>query len=589
MAPEAGQARASRRDRVALGLFGALWVLPFLQPVHLKPFMHFEAEWLAASIGLLAAALALSRGGHRVPRHVWFLPCSAFWIALQPVVVDWAYPGSVVLPVAALLWALLLYLGLGALTQRLGRESVFSAMAMWILAGAVLAALVALLQVRGVPEWASGLVWSDGNPRGTRILPSGNIRHRGHLSIQLAFGVLAACWLHAHGALSRRFAYPAVLLLVAVLVLTTQRAAFAYLLVIPLALLLAYGENALLRRRFLALSLCALAGLFALQDVAPRIVHGSSQGKVSTLARVQNDPDATGAGVRLPLYRTAWEMFAQAPLTGAGGDTFSARHHAREHASSGYLYTTHAHNQLLHLLSSFGLLGSVPALLFVAFGLRRLWSMRALAGAGLAAGGLAILGLACLIELPLSFAYFLAPFVLLLAAGATGDDTTTPGQCPQMLPPLLVAGIATCLLLAAHGYVSMVAPWLKPMSRQAMIGRFDAARGNPFVGPLADSVLEDMIELDRRAIALKLEMNARVMAWRPGQRTLWRRSALLALDGRPDEADRAFDLATHAFPRGRNAFVGHLCSGPRLEQAALRELVGRAAARSSFPVPDACN
>lgn len=579
-----------RRDRISLALLGAMCVLPFVQPSHLRPFMHFESEWLAIALGLMFAALQCLRAQASPPRATGLLLLAAAWMLLQGWLLPQTYGESSLQPALVTAWAGGVFAAACLLAQRLGPARVAQVLAGALLAGALINAAVAYVQVLGVPEWARLVIWQDPDAAGARvILPGGNVRHRGHLALQLGLGVLALAWLHARGRAPFALALGGTLWLVGALVLTTQRAGLLYLLV-PLSLCpLLWSSACRDAGRIAAVSVCAIVSFAALQPVLPDLFHRDTKMQTSALDRVRNDADASGVGIRLPLYATAWDMFLAAPLTGQGADAFTAWHDRRNAGRPAYLYTTHAHNQFLFVLAAFGLIGAVPLAWLC---LQGLWRARLTVRDPLRCfpcAALSMLGAACMIEVPLSFAYFLGPAAALLALAADWPRLAPPPRAARAgLASLAVAG-ALMLGWAAQGYAQMVAPWLQPMGRDATVAQFRRAQANPLMRPLADSVLADLIVLDRTDIDGKRRLNARTVAWRPAQRPLWREAALAALAGEAAAADAAFDRALQAFPRAAASFMGHLCSGARAQEAALLELARRAALRHGLATSGACS
>ena len=67
----------SRSASVSLLLAGGMCLLPFLLPYHQPPILSFQAEWLAAAIGIAAvlAALTGARDGTLVA-----IPLPARWL-----------------------------------------------------------------------------------------------------------------------------------------------------------------------------------------------------------------------------------------------------------------------------------------------------------------------------------------------------------------------------------------------------------------------------------------------------------------------------------------------------------------------------
>ncbi len=264
---------ADWRDRTALWLFGLLWVLPFLQPWHNRPMLHFYSEWLAVALALAGCALLFARRGAIIALPAalpWLLGLLA-WAGLQLAWVRPVFPQSAWSVMIYLGWAGLVMLAASSLRARFGLARLAEAVAWGALAGGVLDAAAGLMQIYGAPGWLASYVMPGGEV--TSIV--GNSRQQNHLGDHVMMGLAGALYLCARGHLPWAGLGVAGAVMLPALALCASRSVLAYFLWL---LLLTGGgwasaardtEMAAFARRMLKATAGAMVVFLLLQGVLP--------------------------------------------------------------------------------------------------------------------------------------------------------------------------------------------------------------------------------------------------------------------------------------------------------------------------------
>jgi hypothetical protein len=133
--------------RISLWVIGLMWLLPFLAPFKAPPIPSFHAENLAAVLGLLAmSALPSSSRRLELPRVGLLLLSFTGLIVVQTLLGRLAYYQVGLLGTLYLLWATGLVILGGVLRRNLGLERVASTLAWFLVAGALVSAVIAWAQ-----------------------------------------------------------------------------------------------------------------------------------------------------------------------------------------------------------------------------------------------------------------------------------------------------------------------------------------------------------------------------------------------------------------------------------------------------------
>jgi O-antigen ligase len=576
-------------------LAGSLCVLPFLMPYHGAPVADFHAEWLAAALGISAALAALA--GRSAP--LVSLPVPARWlIAFALFLVFLAVFGSTAypqLPLVAALYALYaaLLIWLGAqLTDSFGIERVAVTLATFLLAGALLTALIGVIQFRGRPKLLEDFVLEL---YGSRAY--GNIAQSNLYANYLALGESALLYLWARSRVQTAYALAALTLLVLGSALAGSRSTLLYPLWFAVAASLTRIDGADSRRLKIAAYGLAAATLAA-DFVVPwlnGVFHVGPEGTGAldrALASETREP-------RPLVWLLALRLFAGAPISGIGIGEFASA--ALESGldpllvQRGELWTS-PHNLVLHLLAETGAVGAALALGgVVAWGwqaARRFLAERQLPLWWIiAAVGVEMIH--SMIEFPLWQVPFLGVTALLMGVG-TGRSS----QSPMMPRPIRIATTVACGGLALAAAV-MLRDYLRldgaritgttvSLARIADAQR-DAATMSELTHGLMAPVAEYWIvmgaPLDKDKLAAKVAMSGRVARYWPTYAVLARRAVFLAFEGETQEASGLIENSLRSLPYRRDSIVTILQQAQVADPEAIAPLL-RATASAPNTVPN---
>ena len=455
---------ASQRTLCLLGITLAL--LPALGvPSELMLQDSFKSALLA--LGTLAAAVVFFSARSPAP-----VALRGHWVLLLPLALTLYALGSMVWAqsylagVKAVRW-LLLGLLLWLLLNTLERTRV-AGLLMALHLGATLAALWAVLQ------FCAGLTLF---PQGAA--PASTFVNRNFLAEYLVCVLPLSVWLLAcqRSVAGRLGMGVSLVLLLTALLMTGTRSALLALLLLALLLPLllwryrrAWGLGSWSRRSVLAL-LLLLAGVAALGSLPTRDpqILGEARG-VTALERswVRSDAlVALGAAGTLPdaslaqrgrLWRATWRMLAAQPWSGVGAGSWEVQIPRFQDDATMSELDFYAHNEVLQLLSEYGLLVGGAVLAFaLAFGLQRAtaaWRLPPEADAvdalaAFSAASLLALGLVANAGFPLHLAGTGALLALNLALLARADTAGLRSWHGQGSARAAGRALCACALLAA--------------------------------------------------------------------------------------------------------------------------------------------
>ena len=538
-------------------MIGLAWTVPFLQPFHRFPLVGFYSEWLALALGL-AAALALlpraSSGEIEVPA-VALAPLALVAVLGVQVALERAVYGEQALIAALYLsWAALLVVLGHHLRRELGMEALAATLAWWSLAGGALGALVGLLQHFSVAVLAGWPVLPKAGPE-----IYGNLGQANHYATHLSIALAGALYLYGRGRLAGPWLALGFVLLLPPLALSGSRSTWIYVALPLLFAFLARGGGAGGTRSVRIAALCLPPAFLA----AHWLVSLSFSAPSPSSAPAATSGDrlfhmATGMEVRLQLWTTAWQMFLDAPLLGAGIGQFTWSHFLRaagDVSLDPHLYM-HAHNLVLHLMAEMGAIGAlivIGALVAWTVSLRHeppgmewQWLVTVLS----------MIGIHSLLEFPLWYAYFLGMAALLLGAGTRHLFAwRLSGAIRAIAAVGIVAGFVNlaAVMTAYREFERLV---FLPEARAARPGD-DAAFGSaiaglyrePFLVPYIELAVAYSVEVNEDRLADKLALVERATHFAPVAIVAYRYATLLAMAGEREKALEQLDRALRIYPQ----------------------------------------
>lgn len=521
----ASQFAAWARFPALLGVVLMICV-PFLNPVHFQPMPTFFEEVVAFAFGLLAiVSLVLWRAATaQIPTLTVVLGVFTLFVLGQSYVVELAYAQQSLCVVLYVVWAaLLLWVG-AALKNDFGLERTVDLMARAVLVGAMLSAILALVQTYVPGSEGIPFVLHSGTGRAT-----GNTGQPNFLANLAAMGLVSIAYLHVRLRTSMLAAGFAAALLVWVLVLTGSRVGLGMLITLA-----ALGGYLLIRsrsdaeKRIAAFALGCLVAYFAFQVLAP-IFHQYLGVEASGFSL--KDREVLGGGstrIRAFLWQEAVRMFLDAPWIGVGVMNFASTLYASG-AVDGTLNLAeaerYAHNMVLQLLSETGLIGAS-----IILGGLLVWTtdfFRARSGIGSVAwwwlaGILAVQAVHNAFEYPLWHAQFLGPTAVVLGIGTVRCVRLDVGRTLRASIAALALLGAVTLGLAADSFVRVQHwmfpdPWGKaaPANELAQNYLTVAHLGGSLLGPYVELGLVASFPLDAQDLEYRHEVVDRSLRWWP--------------------------------------------------------------------------
>lgn len=568
--PHAEMSLASPFNRIALLLWSAIAVLPFLSHLHYLP----QPQWWGESsvLWLTIGAWIFSRPGEQAvwPRaSFWLLAMALLW-ALQPWLVSLEFPGMNAATALAFV-AMALLAGVTVdLQQRFGLAVLARTLAWALLVGALLQSLIGLAQLVGLAQHSGGLLFYDSSHPTTNIF--GHIGQRNQYAHYLAWGLCGAGLLYARRALPGK-AFLAVLVWLGLSIAWAgSRTVLLYAFAIAALALwwhwrLRSGDS----RRFLR-AFAAVALAIVLLQFVPLIVNHVmalfSSGGVSIasgLERLASSGDDMGAR-RFTEWHKAWLVFRAHPWFGIGWSQYGAQSVALQmlpefsHVSYNSGLFTNAHNLEIQLLAEMGGVG----LLVVVGGF--IWAVWPFVNARpepehlLPVAVLAITLIHSQLEYPLWYLYFLAVLVM-MSALAPAAPTPLKGLA-RWGGGAMALGLTALLVIYTPRYnelVSLYTPTGDPKSDAVHSARLKAiVKHEPMLAFHALSCLDNYIGVSREQLADNLAYTTQLARFRPYPEVLLKQARMEALAGHQARAQEILRRALASFPTYAPEFLDGL-------------------------------
>jgi len=539
---------------ISLALVGLMWVFPFLHYRHEDPLTTFDQEWWSAMLGLLALTVLTAREfwlRPEIPRIAQLPAALIVVLLLQLVLGKVAYFNQALLYALYFLFAALLMMLGAKLRDGFGLTRMSLVLAVFLLVGAELSALIGVLQhyqwhtlldAVVVMQISSGVYGNLGQPN--------------HFADYVALGLVSLGLLYQLRKLRSGYVLLLALPLLFAMTLSGSRSSWLYLLLMTcLAWWSARREVTL--RPLLKYSALLVVGFGMMHLIVQLPFMTGTVSGTNTVQRflAYNGSGDTSGSIRLYLWHEAWLMFLQSPWLGVGFGQFAWQHFQMlpllQAGNISGLYNN-AHNLVFQLAAEAGipgLLALLGALGVWLYGIRRV-TLNAAHWWGYSLLG--VLAIHSLLEYPLWYAYFVAIAAVLLGAF---DETRYRLKLHKVgrisLLMILLLGLLSLVQLRSGYQLLKDTLAIRPDSdsayqriRAGLIG----VHGSSLLSPYADLFIFAYAEVNADQIKQKLALGSRVMHLVPNAQAVYRQAFFLAQDGQLDQARQLLEQAIWSYP-----------------------------------------
>lgn len=544
-------------------LLGLAVIVPLLNYYRVEPSPTLYSEVAAGALFLMATAASapLLAGLRRVHASFFFLVFGLLGVLVFHLVSErfefaFAWPA----------WAgyLLLFFVAAALGQLSSEEPELRALVVDRLTYAlVIAALAnAVSQTAQVTGWAHQIrpfAFVPGADQMTNYAcsPAGNVAQLNHANALAWLGIASLVYLLATKRCSVLIGLVGLGILLLSSAFTSSRMAWLMALALAAIFIAARGSLSWSRRFAIFAGGGLILGLLA-ATLAKSLITGPNC--VTALDRVVGSGTSFDYWVRIELMRQALMVWWSQPILGVGVGKFMATTFALEKGRDVVQPLDYfPHNALLEILASFGAIGAGLVVICAIVWLHRAWRHRNDSPQQWPVlGGLAVMSIHAMLEMPLWYLYFLIPFGLMLgvAVGPVGS-----AKWGIALPWRWLFVGAAFLGLPGLGYALV-----DHARAERIIWLGQVAKNQPLIsGGAVATMQRDVPRLTVFAIAGERELlrfaeitranapmlaaaNRRLMQNIPDPVAISRQVMLEAIAGRPDEARDLFRRLMMFFP-----------------------------------------
>ena len=552
--------------------FAAL--LPYAVTNHTYPIPTFYAEFSALSLYLLVGASVLLMVISERSRVQFAMPAVALVpLAFGALLVVQTFVLPLAQPSMAWLGAGFLLAGFMATQAGYGfaragvAETALRWMAGALIVGGLFAVFCQVVQLLHLEAKVSPFVVAYNVT--TERRPFGNMAQANHLATVIAFALAAAMYLVQTRRLN--VLVWAVVSSICVLgqALTVSRGPWLQTAVVVvagfwMALVVPSGNGFSRRRTRQWLMPVLLVVLFIAVNLAVRWANGRFQLglDVSAAHRFQ---DKSQFVLRLAMWKYGWTMFKGHPLLGVGWGEFPRFEFELVRQLGDVEIANNSHDIVIDLLAKTGIVGLGIVLIGLLAWLWRVLRARHTAERVFGLGLIGVLLMHALVEYPQQYMFFLLPAMFVFGILETKPLSFVPGRFALGLQLAVVLG----------GFAALV-PIYRDYARAEVLyyGAHPAEeyRAAPSVlfGAWGEYGLATLLPIDSNDLQTKIDMHAKALALLPGETVLRRYAALLALDGKQDQALdtverlKIFALVLHDWPAQLSALYGLCGDQPKL-------------------------
>lgn len=490
-------------NKTGLVFFIALLVIvPFLSILRVAPLSSF---YLEAGALLFVLGIFIQTAWHKVllnalPRaSLYFISLALFWF-VQARIMDLPYVGQsdqvvwIFIILALLAWAVRSWV------HAIGKDTVVDILAFSLMVGAILQAVVCWLQFTGWATEFSGVIAYYG-----KNAINGQLGQRNHLGHYLTWGILATGYLWSQRKLPFGVGMAILIALTSTLGLVNSRTILLYVAAVSVLTLFWRWRTGREGNRTFFLTLCAMLMIVLVQFYLNTVLAWFADVQVETaLSRVENSSFSGSA--RDVEWRNAWQVFLLSPVWGHGWSSFSLQGFLNSQFSQEFnpnglsVLFTHSHNIILQLLAEMGVVGTLLVFLGAVWVVYPMFKSKQFNASSLLILSLMAVSMChSLLEYPLWYVYFLAPFALMMSISNSerdGADGILPTSKPinylgLLLGVVILLGLSR--LIGVYYDLSQFNRQNKQDSAEVLLqkihGLQEIARDEPLLAYYADLAL----------------------------------------------------------------------------------------------------
>ena len=436
-----------------------LLVLPQLNNVHYDPLPQFWAEATVAYaiIGLFVIT-CLCFKSIAIPKITIAVSLFALFLSLQQFVTHIDFVGLSYITAIELFLCILLAISTSSIIQEYGLSEFVSMLSVALIVGAVLQSLIGLIQYTGTSHNFHGMIFYDSAHPTTDIF--GHFGQRNHYCHYLSWAIFGLIYLHQKEKLKSVYFAPLLLWLIYSITIAASRSVFIYFFLACVISALYYVKTLIQqstshkssKQLFLTI-LIASSLLVACEYIVPLLQHALTHHSAisSGLQRIASGDDGSVTGRRFVEWQKAWMAFKLNPIFGYGLNEYAKQSIALQplfpHAPLNDGLFTNCHNLILQLLAETGIIGTLIVCIGTVYAIYRIAKLNSIEGIIILCMLFTTIAHS-MVEYPLWYFYFLAPFVMFLSI-----DSPLTTVKPGFITAIAIVPVAAIVYLLVSGSI----------------------------------------------------------------------------------------------------------------------------------------
>ncbi|WP_434777560.1 O-antigen ligase family protein [Neisseria sp. Ec49-e6-T10] len=560
-------------DFVPLVFFALILTLPFTLNTRLGPNTSYILDNITVSLCLLMV-LTLGLQGQlwqKVPKTSWFFLILALLWYIQTLFIPLHFVGQSYFAIGVFLSMALLAFATQALIKKFGQQKIITLLAIALMFGALIQAAVGIIQLLDLTKFYNTLYDNYSLSLNKLITISakgtifGQLAQRNHYAHYLMWGVISTCYLYSINKIRLSLSIFILATFSILMAAAASRLVVLYAFMFMfMTLIWFYRKKDIFLRKFLLLAIISATLIMLFQiPIISELVGIKSTG----LSRVSSGLGFFGSRRFYESYK-AWLLFKEYPFLGVGWSQYA--YNAFQLDSLPYFINEpkepglfiHSHNSFLQILAEMGLFITLVVCLGFFWVIKKYitkTTLNSLFPLVLISTSL----IHSLLEYPLWYVYFLAPFTVFMSLQNLEEKDSTSIKTvntKKKIPNIISGLIAFCLAGVLLTQIILLIP------RYALLHNAYILRN---VNESKDDIKKDILPLVNTSILLRYEavytlessersttkvdetaykINQQLIQYRPFAFPLMRRSIYLSLKGKIEEAVENQKIANHYYP-----------------------------------------